>query len=319
MSAPSATTRHVPVLLAEVLTALAPRAGGRYLDTTFGGGGHAAAILDASGPDGRLLGLDRDPAAIERGTRHLAAYGERLALSRTSFDQLDEAARSAGFDAFDGVLFDLGYSSDQLDDPARGLSFRSDGPLDMRLDPDLTEAASDLVNGLAEDALANLIYRFGEEPASRRIARAIVQARPVAGTAQLAELIAAAIGFRPQRGRRAIHPATRTFQALRIAVNDELGALDRGLDKALALLAPGGRIAVISFHSLEDRIVKRRFQDWARACSCPPELPICACSGQARLRLLGRKPTEPGDAELQLNPRARSARLRAAERLQPGA
>ena len=309
------TTHHVPVLLTEVLAALAPRDGGRYLDATFGGGGHASAILEASSPDGRLLGLDRDPAAIERGRARLSAFGERHRLVRTAFDRLDEAARAAGFEAFDGILFDLGFSSDQLDDPARGLSFRGDGPLDMRLDPDQPETASDLVNRLEVDALANLIYRFGEEPASRRIARAIVDARPVEGTAQLAELIARAAGSRPQRGRRHIHPATRTFQALRIAVNDELGLLERGLDKALALLAPGGRIAVISFHSLEDRIVKRRFQDGARACICPPELPICACSGRARLRLLGRKPTEPGDVELGMNPRARSARLRAAERL----
>jgi 16S rRNA (cytosine1402-N4)-methyltransferase len=315
----SAVTRHLPVLLEAVLADLAPRSGGRYLDATLGGGGHALAILEASAPDGRLLGLDRDPAAIARAAQRLAGQGDRARLVRASFDQLPRVAAQEGFTGFEGMLYDLGFSSDQIDDADRGFSFQADGPLDMRLDPELPENAADLVNQLDETALANIIFQYGEERASRRIARAIVAARPIHRTAELAEVVARATGHRRASGRKSaaprIHPATLTFQALRIAVNDELGQLSRALDQAMEHLVIGGRLCVISFHSLEDRIVKRFMQDAARSCICPPELPICVCQDRPRLRLISRKPQSASAEELQSNPRARSARLRSAERV----
>ncbi len=315
MNPPAETTRHEPVLLAEVLQDLAPRSGGRYLDATLGGGGHARAILEASAPEGRLLGLDRDPAALERARLTLADLMPRLRLRQSGFDHLADIANEEGFERFEGVLFDLGISSDQLDDPERGLSFLRDGPLDMRLDPGLPRSAADLVNELEAAELADLIYRYGEEPASRRIAAAIVSARPLGRTRELAEVIERAVGSRRPRGRRAIHPATRSFQALRIAVNDELGQIERALEQAIDRLSIGGRLAVISFHSLEDRIVKRRLQQAARDCICPPELPVCVCQDRPRLRLLHRKPAQASAEEIEQNPRARSAKLRGAERV----
>jgi len=311
MAAPAA--RHAPVLLPEVLAALSPRAGGRYLDGTLGGGGHAAGILDASAPDGRLLGLDRDPAALARARARLAPYGDRAVCVRASFADLGAVATARGFAPLDGVLFDLGFSSDQVDDPARGLSFQAEGPLDMRLDPDTPITAAGLVNGLPEAELADVIYRYGEDRMSRRLARAIVAARPIHTTTELAAVVARAAGGRRDR----IHPATRTFQALRIAVNDELVALEAALPQAIDHLAPGGRLAVIAFHSLEDRLVKHTLRDAARDCVCPPRLPECRCGHRATLRLVTRKPILPSPAEVAANPRARSAKLRVAERLTP--
>ncbi len=303
---------HTPVLYQEVLQALQPRPGGRYIDGTIGAGGHAAGVLEASAPDGLLLGLDRDPEALRTAAGRLEPFQGRVFLRHASFAEMGRHAADLGWGRVDGVLLDLGLSSLQLDEPTRGFAFSHDGPLDMRFDPSQPGTAADLVNELSEAELADLLYRFGEERQSRRIARAIVRARPLRTTQELARVVARAVGGR--KGRR--HPATRTFQALRIAVNEELMALERGLEQAVALLAPGGRIAVISFHSLEDRIVKEVFRREARDCLCPPRQPQCTCRHQARLKLVTRKPLRPTEAEVQANPRARSARLRVAERLE---
>lgn len=302
---------HVPVLLGPVLEMLDVRADGSYLDGTVGSGGHAGRILELSAPSGRLLGLDRDPSALQRAGRRLERFGDRLMLVHGSFAELDEHAAACGFDLFDGVILDVGFSSDQLGDPQRGMSFLEDGPLDMRLDPTEGPTAEDLVNGWDERDLADLIYRFGEERRSRRIARAIVRARPLHTTTELADVVSRAVGGRKSK----IHPATRTFQALRIAVNEELDALTEALPKAIAALVPGGRLVVVSFHSLEDRIVKRALQYGASACVCPPEVPECRCGHVPSLRLLTRRPVTPTPAEIEANPRARSAKMRAAERL----
>lgn len=314
----SSSTAHLPILLAEVVAALAPRPGGRYLDGTFGGGGHTRAILAASAPNGGVLGLDADIDAIERGQR-LAAGADvesRLRLVHANFGQLAAVARQEGAAPLDGVLLDLGLSSDQLAEAERGFAFRLDGPLDMRFDRTAGGPARDLVNTLPAEDLAELLWRFGEEPRSRRIAQAIVREReraPVETTARLAEIVSAAVGGRQGS---ATDPATRTFQALRIATNGELDALERALDSSLAVLAPGGRLAVIAFHSLEDRIVKRFIQHESATCVCPPRQPICTCGHRPRLRPLGRA-IRPGAAERAANPRSRSAVLRVAERL-PG-
>jgi 16S rRNA (cytosine1402-N4)-methyltransferase len=286
------------------------KAGGRYLDGTLGAAGHAAAIL-AHNDSCRLLGLDVDPGAIERARTRLAPYGERARLVRSNFEALHEVAEAESFLPLDCIVLDLGISSPQLADPSFGLSFQVDAPLDMRLNPDLPETAADLVNEMDEQDLANLIYRYGEEHASRRIARFIVRNRPIETTSQLAALVSRALG-NPRKG---IHPATRTFQALRIAVNDELGVLERALDASILALGEGGRVAIISFHSLEDRIVKQRFQQEARGCICPSSLPTCVCGKTPRLRLVTRKAVVPGVAEVAANPRSRSAKLRVAERL----
>ncbi|HHS98308.1 MAG TPA: 16S rRNA (cytosine(1402)-N(4))-methyltransferase RsmH [Chloroflexi bacterium] len=304
---------HIPVLLQATLSFLQVRSGGTYIDATVGGGGHAEAILAASAPDGRLLGLDLDPHALEVAGRRLARFGGRVTLRRGSFARL--TALAADFAPADGVLFDLGLSSLQLADSSRGFSFSREGPLDMRLDPDAGgPTAADLVNDLSVEELAQILYRYGEERQARRIAEAIAAARPLETTAQLAAVVERAVGGR--RGR--IHPATRTFQALRIAVNDELSVLQVALPQAVDLLRPGGRLVVISFHSLEDRIVKRFFRQESRDCICPPEVPVCICDHRARLRVLTRKPVRPEPDEVSRNPRARSARLRAAERLTEG-
>ncbi len=299
---------HVPVLYQQVLTYLAVRPGAIYVDGTVGGGGHARAILEAIAPGGRLLGLDRDPAALAVAERQLASFGERVLLRHGSFARLaalvDEVA------PVDGVLLDLGLSSNQLADPARGFAFSLEGPLDMRMDQtEEVATAADLVNGLSVKELSDLLYRYGEERQARRIAAAIVAARPLRTTAELAAVVEGVVG---RRGR--IHPATRTFQALRIAVNGELEALEAALTQALDVLKPGGRLVVISFHSLEDRIVKRFLRREAKDCICPPDAPVCTCDHQAQVRLLTRKPVRPDPVEVAKNPRARSARLRAAER-----
>jgi len=307
-----AASRHIPVLLREAIDGLAVRPGGTYLDGTLGGGGHAAAILEACGPTGRLLGLDRDPTALARARRALDRVGDRAVLVLGPFAELDRLADEAGFDRFDGILLDLGFSSDQLDDPERGLAFQARGPLDMRLDRTSGPTASELVDALSESELADLLYALGEERASRRIARAIVAARPIATTDRLAEVVASAIG-RPHGRAGRIHPATRTFQALRMAVNDELGQLAAVLPQAARRLTAGGRLVVISFHSLEDRLVKRTLRELAG--EPPPGAPPFATPPPALLRLVGRKAVRPTEAECARNPRARSARLRVAERL----
>jgi 16S rRNA (cytosine1402-N4)-methyltransferase len=304
-------TQHVSVLPQETLAGLALRPGGRYIDGTVGGGGHSEAILNFA-PDIELLGLDADPAAIERAALRLASFGSRVKLVNANFIRIGEVARANGFDQVDGIVLDLGLSSDQLDDRERGFGFLAGGPLDMRFDPTRGETAADLVNQLDSDELADVIYRYGEDPASRRIARAVVAARPIRTAQQLADVIEQAVGHAP-RGR--IHPATLTFQALRIAVNDELGALMSALPQAAGLLKPGGRLAVISFHSLEDRIVKEYFRAASRERAAQPDDRPDQIVRPATLKLITRKPIVPGDVEVAVNSRARSAKLRIAEKL----
>ena len=312
------TEGHLPVLADEVVTMLAPAPGSLQVDATVGGGGHTERILAATDPDGRLLGLDADGAAIARVRDRLAPrYGDRLRLRQANFRDLGQVAPEEGFAAVDGCLFDLGLSSYQLADQARGFSFRAEGPLDMRFDTGRGVPASELLETLDIQELTALFRRYGEEPFAGRIARAIVQARrtaPIRTAEELATLIARVAPSRAP-GRRRIHPATRTFQALRIAVNEELEALQTGLAAAVDLLRPGGRLVVLSYHSLEDRIVKRFLQAERRGCICPPEAPVCVCGREPRLRLIVPKGVVPTAAEITANPRARSARLRAAERL----
>lgn len=306
---------HVPVLLAETMSLLRPMPGKRYVDGTVGGGGHAREILRLSEPDGRLLGLDADPNAVARARATLAPFGERALVLNESYTKLLALAQAHGFLPADGVLLDLGVSSYQLDQPERGFSFQHDAPLDMRFDPRRGETAADIVNNASETDLANLIYRYGEERRSRAIARAIVrerERRPIETTRQLAELVGRVVGGRPG----GIHPATRTFQALRTAVNGELEALETVLPQAVEALAPGGRLLVISFHSLEDRIVKQFMRNEATGCICPPDLPECKCGHKPRLALVTRKPVVASQAEIDANPRSRSAKLRVAERLE---
>lgn len=302
-------TQHVPVLPQETLAGLALKPGGRYIDGTVGGGGHSEAILNFA-PDIELLGLDADPAAIERAVLRLALFGSRVKLVNANFVRIGEVARASGFDQVDGIVLDLGLSSDQLDDRERGFGFLAGGPLDMRFDPTRGETAADLVNQLDQDELADVIYRYGEDPASRRIARALVAARPIHTAQQLADVIEQAIG---RHGR--IHPATLTFQALRIAVNDELGSLMSALPQAAGLLKPGGRLAVISFHSLEDRIVKEYFRAASRERAAQPDDRPDQIVRPATLKLITRKPIVPGDTEVAVNSRARSAKLRIAEKI----
>jgi 16S rRNA (cytosine1402-N4)-methyltransferase len=307
--------RHLSVLADEVLALLAPRSGGIYLDGTLGGGGHAELVLAASAPDGRLLGLDQDDEALAAAAARLAPFGKRCRMVKRNFSELATVLAEEGIEAVDGILLDLGVSSHQLDTAARGFSFQADAPLDMRMDQAAAVTAAELVNSLPEAELARIIREYGEERWAKRIAAFVVTARqeaPLATTRQLADLVRGAIPRACHEDR--IHPATRTFQALRIAVNDELGVLERGLAAALQALRPGGRLAVISFHSLEDRIVKHRFREWALDCHCPKGLPICQCGAVPLVRVLTGRPVTAGDAELAENPRARSAKLRAAEK-----
>jgi 16S rRNA (cytosine1402-N4)-methyltransferase len=302
----------------EVILALSPHPGSFQIDATVGGGGHASRILEAANPGGRLLGIDADPAAIERSGRRLAVFGDRVTLRQANFEAIGQVAREAGFGSVDGILMDLGLSSQQLDDDERGFSFRATEALDMRFDTSRGVPASEVIATYDEAALAGLFRRFGEEPHARRIARAIVaerSRRAIETPAQLAEVVAATTPGPSQTGRRRIHPATRVFQALRIEVNRELETLPIALEACLDLLRPNGRLCVISYHSLEDRIVKRFFARERKGCICPPELPVCACGRQPRLAPVGAQPQRPTEAEVSLNPRARSAKLRAVRRL----
>lgn len=303
---------HLPVLLREAVDALQPHPGGRYADGTFGGSGHTRLLLDRSAPGGRVIAFDLDADAIERG--RALGMGERLILVHGSFATIERAAADNGMLPLDGVLLDLGFSSFQIDDPQRGFSLRLDGPLDMRFDRSTGSTAADLVNQLDERSLSDLIWRYGEERNARRIAAAIVQTRqraPIETTGALATIVEQVAGG--QRGR--IHPATRTFQALRIATNDELATLEAALAASVRSLGPGGRLAVISFHSLEDRIVKQFIAGEAASCVCPPEQPICTCLQIPTLRPIGR-PVKPSETEIEQNPRSRSAIMRVAQRLQ---
>jgi len=300
-------SEHIPVLLDEVIEALSPKDGARYIDGTFGGGGYARAILEAA--ECRVLGIDRDPDAIARGQSLVAKFEGRLTLIQGQFSEM---AQIAG-EEVDGVVLDLGVSSFQFDQAERGFSFRADGPLDMRMSK-AGESAADFVNTAEESVIADVLWRYGEERQSRRIARAIMASRPLTRTAELAEIVSAALG--PAAQRFAIHPATRTFQALRIQVNDELGELERGLDAATDVLADKGRLAIVSFHSLEDRMVKRYLAERSTSASRGSRhAPEERRHGTALYRLLTTRPRSAGAAELDRNPRARSAHLRAAERI----
>lgn len=303
---------HQPVLYQEVLGALAPQTGKSYLDGTVGAGGHAEGILTASAPQGRLLGLDLDPEALAITRQRLFAFQDRVILRQASYRDAAAVLEEIGWGPVDGILLDLGVSSMQLDRPNRGFSFRESGPLDMRFNPAGGTSAADLVNLLDEKSLADLIYEYGEERYSRRIARAIVSARPFQTTGELAALIKKAVpaGYDPH-----IHPATRTFQALRIATNQELETISQALPALTECLAPGGKIAIISFHSLEDRLTKQFFKQESKDCICPPSQPICTCGHKATLKVLTRKPISATEEEMRRNPRSRSAKLRVAEKI----
>lgn len=317
---------HVPVMAAQVREGLSPRPGGVIVDATVGAGGHAATLLADLGPTGRLIGLDRDPQALALAEKRLAAAAAEIGpsaapwtLLRANFADLKAVLEAVGVHAIDGVLFDLGVSSFQLDRPERGFSFRAAGPLDMRMDPSQPVTAATLVQELSEQELARILREYGQERWARRIARRIVARRarrPFTTTEDLAEVIRAAIpgGERSTRGRAAIDPATRSFQALRIAVNRELDVLEGALTQGVELLRPGGRIVVLAYHSLEDRIVKQTFLLLSGRCRCPKKQPICACGARPLLRILTPKPLVPSDSERAANPRCRSARLRVAER-----
>lgn len=310
--APQHDPRHEPVMFHEVVDALAVHPGGRYVDATVGLGGHARVIIEAAQPGGRLLGIDRDPQALAIAAEHLAPFGDAVVLARGEFAEIAQICEERGFTPVDGILIDAGVSSFQLDTPGRGFSFRRDEPLDMRMDPDGPVTAADLVNTSDEADLATIIFEYGEERRSRRIAREIVARRPLRTTSDLARAVEAAVG---RRGQDRIHPATLTFQALRIAVNNELDQLESALEAAHLLLAPGGRLVVISFHSLEDRMVKQFIREHTRDCICPPRQPVCTCDHRATLRDVAKGGRTASDDEVARNPRARSARLRAAERL----
>jgi 16S rRNA (cytosine1402-N4)-methyltransferase len=305
---------HRPALVDTTVDLLLPslERGGVVVDATLGRGGHARALLEAA-PDAQLVGIDRDPAAVEACRADLAAYGDRVRIVRDDFKNLATLLERLGIASVRGVLFDLGVSSPQLDEATRGFSFRSDGPLDMRMDPTQSRTAEDVVNLYSETDLTRVISGYGEERFARRIAKAIIRSRPVSGTRALAEIVKEAI---PAATRRTGgHPARRTFQALRIEVNGELDALERGLVDAVDYSEPGGRIVAISYHSLEDRIVKRFFNEQAQGCVCPPDLPICVCGKKERVRVLTKRPLRPSAEEIEANPRAAAAKLRAVERL----
>lgn len=292
------------------MTLLAPASPGKYVDGTVGAGGHAAGILQLSSPQGELLGLDLDPTALRMAQERLSSYGSRVHLQEGSYARLRTELARIGWSQVQGILFDLGVSSMQLNLPEKGFSFQQNAPLDMRFSPSAPFTGAELLNAASEEEIIRILREYGEEPQAKRIARAILQNRPIQTTGQLAHLIEKTIG---RRG--AMHPATKTFQAVRIAVNDELDNLSTVLPEAVLTLQPGGRIAVISFHSLEDRIVKHFFQQESKGCICPPEQPVCTCEHSAALKILTRHPVCASEAEIQKNPRARSAKLRVAEKI----
>ena len=302
---------HNPVLYKEIIHALQPHPGGRYVDGTLGAGGHARGIVEACAPDGQLLGLDVDPQALAIARKTLAPYENRVHLAQASYTSLSAQLKQLGWENVDGIVLDLGASSMQFDTPERGFSFMQDAPLDMRFGPHAPQTAADLVNKLTERELADLIYQYGEDRDSRKIARAIVNKRPLHTTR---ELVAVIESVSPRRGDR-VHPATRTFQALRIAVNEELASIETVLPQAVSALGVGGRLAVISFHSLEDRIVKDFFREQGRALKNPPYERIYEIERDAVVKEVNRKPIPPSEEEIKDNPRARSAKLRIVEKI----
>ncbi len=305
------TPPHIPVLYHEIINALAPYSGGLYIDGTLGAGGHAFGILNASTPNGRLLGLDLDPDALVVAKQRLSMFKDRVLIRQGSYVDMASYAKEIGWFFIDGIILDLGVSSIQLDTKERGFSFLNDAPLDMRFSAQNGTTAADLLNTLAENELANIIWKYGEEKNSRKIARIICQNRPIRTTFGLANLVKKAYGNRFSQ----IHPATRTFQAIRIAVNQELQAIEIVLPQAINLLKPGGKLAIISFHSLEDRIVKSFFRTESKDCVCPPDQPICTCKHIKSIKEVNRKPIEASQREVSENPRARSAKLRIVEKL----
>ncbi|HEV2837271.1 MAG TPA: 16S rRNA (cytosine(1402)-N(4))-methyltransferase RsmH [Pyrinomonadaceae bacterium] len=306
---------HRPVLLRETLKFLVPERGGLFIDCTVGLGGHSEAILKSS-DDTRVLGMDLDPSALAYSQQRLASFGDRFRAYQANFRELPDVLGRAGERDPDGILVDLGVSSLQFDSPERGFSFRFDAPLDMRMDPTSGATAADLLQQLSESEIARIIFEFGEERHSRRIARRIVerreQGKPVTTTKELADLVATAVGGGK---RQQIHPATRTFQALRIAVNNELEGLGAFVESAVDLLTPDGRFVGISFHSLEDRILKQELRRLSGHCQCPPRLPVCSCGAREVVEVLTRRPVAPSAREVEENPRARSAKLRACRKL----
>lgn len=313
---------HITVLKEEATEGLNIKQDGIYVDCTLGGGGHSSVIASKLGPGGRLIALDQDDWALDNARKKLAAYEERVTLVKTNFRDLEQVLKDLdvpmkdGAPQVDGILYDLGVSSPQFDEGERGFSYNHDAPLDMRMDQDAMLTAKEIVNEWPEEEIARILYRYGEEKFSRRIARVIVGKRAqstIETTGELVELIKEGI---PAAARRTGgHPAKRSFQALRIAVNDELGAFEEGLHQAIRCLAPGGRVSVITFHSLEDRICKQIFSSYLEKCTCPPDFPLCVCGGKGTLRLVNRKPLIPTETELTENSRARSAKLRVAEKL----
>jgi 16S rRNA (cytosine1402-N4)-methyltransferase len=307
---------HRPVMVSEVLASLKCRAGGVYLDGTVGGGGHACEILKSSSPNGLLIGIDADLDAIEEAKKRLAPFGDRAILFKDNFTAMGAILKKAGINRVDGILLDLGVSSFQLDNASRGFSFTLEAPLDMRMDRTRGPSAYDLIHALSKEKLEKIIRDYGEEKMAGRIAAAIVRRRslsPVRTTTELADIVLRA--SLKARSPRRIHPATRTFQALRIAVNRELENLKEALACGIDLLNVGGRFSVISFHSLEDRIVKNKFNDEEKGCICPPEIPLCVCGRKQTLKIITKKPVCPDKNEIQENPRSRSAKLRTAERI----
>lgn len=306
---------HTSVLLDECIQALNIKPDGVYVDGTLGRGGHSLEILRRL-TTGRLIAIDRDEAALEAARIRLGEYQDRLTLLHGNFEELDALLREAGEPLADGLLFDLGVSSPQLDDQRRGFSYRLDAPLDMRMDETAPLTAFQVVNGSPKEELRRILYEYGEERYAPAIADRIVRRRaerPIQTTLELVEVIKSAMP--PAALREKQHPAKRSFQAIRIAVNDELGAVERMLQKAPGCLRPGGRLAVISFHSLEDRLVKRAMADWARGCTCPPDFPVCVCGKKPVMRTVARKPILPSEEEIEHNPRSRSAKLRVAEKI----
>ena len=308
---------HTPVLLEEAIASLHCRPGGIFVDGTVGGGGHARRILETTGPDGLLIGLDRDDDALRESEKNLASFGTRKILRKANFSQISEILSDLSISEVDGILLDLGVSSHQLDTPERGFSFSAgEFPLDMRMDQDQKSGACEFINQASEEELGKVIWEYGEEIMARKIARAIVRARrtsPIMTTEALSDVVVQALP--PDQRNRKIHPATKTFQAIRIRVNDELNSLEQAIPSGMDKLKDGGRFSIISFQSLEDRIVKNAFRLWSKRCVCPPGIPICTCGHQPKLKVLTAKPITPTTTEMNTNPRARSARLRTAERI----